>query len=152
MTRDATAPRQSRLRRTIGWLLAPVYWGITAGHALLSLRGLQLLFLLGMAAIATAGWVRPPISNDIRTWQLPLLSATAQGIDATAVLYGSRAVVWLSPGVLLLVLIAAGVGVAVFRPRRYATAMGLLLAGAIACVGDDRLQPPRVGRAIGSTA
>ena len=129
---DAAADER-RTGRRFGRLLAPVRWGIAIGQVVLSRRGLQILFLLGMAVIVTAGWLRPPISNDIRTWQLPLLSATAQGIDATTILYGPRTLVWLSPGVLLLAVIVGGLMVCLLQPRRYAAALGVLLAATIAC-------------------
>ena len=88
-----------------------------------------------MAIVATAGWLRPPLSNDIRTLHIPLLSATAQGLDASAVLYGPRELIWLSPGLVLLAIILAGIVVVLRRPSRFPSAVGALLAGTITCVG-----------------
>jgi hypothetical protein len=99
----------------------------------LSLRGLGILFfVLAGALTAGAGWLRPPLSSDIRGFELPLAGGASAAASPEEVLYGPRRLLLASPGILLLALTALGVLVVLWRPRLLGLASGLLLWGGLA--------------------
>ncbi len=111
---------------------------------LLSRRGLCLGFLAVMALLTNMGWLRPPLSDDIRNFHLPLLGCAAQGLTASAVLYRPRAFICLSPGALMLVLIAVGAIVVWRKPERFQVAAGLLLCGVLGCLASIVFNHPEL--------
>lgn len=99
----------------------------------LSRRGLQIVFLM-MAIFLTAtraGWLRPPLSPDIRSIHIPLGIWKSETNSPEEILQGPRRVTLDSAGGLLLTLIASGTLVVLWRPQRFGTVAGLLLCGAI---------------------
>jgi tetratricopeptide (TPR) repeat protein len=107
---------------------------VLAGAQLtLSRRGLHVVFLM-MAIFLTAtraGWLRPPLSPDIRSIHMPLGIWKSETNSPEEILQGPRRVTLDSAGGLLLTLIASGTLVVLWRPQRFGTVAGLLLCGAI---------------------
>jgi hypothetical protein len=122
------------LLRAIVWVLAQVF----------SYRGLCLCFLALMAWLTLSGWLRPPLSNDISAFRLPLLANRPYDPTPAAQLYGPRAFVALSPGVVVLALLVVGAVVAVRRPERFNVAAGLLLCGLLGCVAAVLVNHPEL--------
>ncbi len=134
----------ARSRLPVRLLLVPleiISWVLTR---ILSRRGLCLCFLGVMAGLACAGWLRPPLSSDIRGIHIPLRGTPAQGPTPDELLYGSRAFVWSSPGVIMLVLVAVGGGVALLAPRRFWLAAGFIVCGALGCVASVAFNHPEL--------
>jgi len=105
-------------------------WWAALVAAPLSARGLALGFL-GLAAFLTvSGWLRPPLSTDLRS-QAISLGWWSGGQDET-LLHGARPVVPDSIGVALLGVIALLTVVVLARPQRLGLAAGGLLAVALA--------------------
>lgn len=98
---------------------------------LCSQRGLALLFLSVAAFLTLSGWVRPPLSSDIRGPYLAL--GLWPGTSETDVLLsGPRPWRLDSIGVGLLATIVLAALVVLFRPHHLGHAAGLLLAAALA--------------------
>jgi len=97
-----------------------------------------------MGGLACAGWLRPPLSDDIRGIHIPLRGTPEQGPAPNELLYGSRAFVWSSPGVIMLGLVAVGGVVALLAPRRFWVAAGLLVCGALGCVASAAFNHPEL--------
>jgi hypothetical protein len=134
----------SWIRRPAGavlGVLGVVVWGLTR---LFSYRGLCLCFLALMAWLASGGWLRPPLSDDIRTFHLPLRGAGQHTPSPAAMLYGPRELVAASPGFVLWAAVAVGVLVALRRPNRFALAAGLLVCVVLGCVATVALNHPEL--------
>ena len=100
---------------------------------LLSPRGVGLLFLALFAWLAVSHWLRPPLSNDIGGFQLPLWESGSPDYDSHEILYGTRRLLLLSPGMVIATLTVIGAVLVWTRPDRMGIAAGMLLAGIIGC-------------------
>src|SRR5262249_22674289 len=107
-------------------------WVAALADAVVSRRGLAVLFLAGAAALATAGWLRPPLSPGIRGVHLPLGVGNEGKPTPESILAGPRRVVPTSAGVILLALIGAGLVVVLRRPDRLGVVAGVLLCASVA--------------------
>jgi tetratricopeptide (TPR) repeat protein len=96
----------------------------------LSLRGLGLLFLGLAFALTRGGWLRPPLSRDLRCYHVPLLGE-GPSRPAETLLQLPYRFQPVSVGTLLFALLALGVALVLWRPRWLGLAAGLLLAGAV---------------------
>jgi hypothetical protein len=99
---------------------------------LVSPRGLVAVFLAGAAVLATAGWLRPPLSPDIRGVYLPLGIWKCEGATVESILVGPRRPTPDSAGCVLLSLVAAGAVLVLWKPERLGVVAGVLMATAIA--------------------
>lgn len=122
------------LLERLTWVLAHVF----------SFRGLCLIFLALMAWLTIGGWLRPPLSDDIRAFQLPLLANRSYDPSPAAQLYGPRPFVAVSPGVLLLAMIVVGVLIALRRRDRFAVAAGLLVCGVLGSLASVLFNHPEL--------
>ncbi len=122
-TGPAPAPTSALRRLALAAVCRPA-------ELVVSTRGLVVLFFLVAGLIATAGWLRPALSPDLGLLHLPLRWGSG-GPSPEELLYGPRRPRVASLGGLLLVLIALAAALALLRPRRFGTAAGLLLAGAL---------------------
>src|SRR5438128_268440 len=87
-------------------LLRRLLQGIgTVVERIVSRRGLALLFLAGAAVLALAGWLRPPLSPDLRSIHLPLGIWPGAGPAPEDVLDGPRRIPPDSAGGLALALL-----------------------------------------------
>jgi hypothetical protein len=111
--------------RTITWVT----------ELFLSRRGMSLCFLGAAALFAASGWLRPPLSPDIRGLHMPLNIIPGAGASADEVLVGSRHLRFDSIGALLLSMIAFSALATLWRPKSLSLWAGLLLATSIACTG-----------------
>jgi hypothetical protein len=127
---DATCQQSgpSRRRAALARLQARL---LRAIEGLTSSRALAVAFFLLAAIFTLVGWLRPPLSLDLRGIDLPLLPATAGAPSAEETLARPRGFFLSSPGTLLLVLIAAAAVAVLWRPRWLGLAAGLLLGGAL---------------------
>ena len=121
----SAADRAGLLPRAGARLAALLEWPLSA-------RGLAVLFFLAAAGLVSACWLRPPLSPDLNAFHLPLGLTAAGAPPAEAILFGPRRILLLSPGAVLLTLIAVGAVVVLWRPRRLGAAAGVLLCGAVA--------------------
>jgi tetratricopeptide (TPR) repeat protein len=95
-----------------------------------SRRGLTVLFFLVAAGLATASWLRPPLSPDLAGTQVPL--GLWETNSAQDLLTGPRRPAADSIGVVLLALVVTGMAIVLWRPARLGRVAGLLLAASIA--------------------
>jgi hypothetical protein len=99
-------------------------------------RGLMLLFLLAAAVLARAGWLRPPLSPDIRSYHipigLPLDLGTASAPSPDEIYRGPYHIVPVSVGLVLLGFLAVATLVVLIRPSLFGLVVGLLLTLTIA--------------------
>jgi tetratricopeptide (TPR) repeat protein len=95
-------------------------------------RGLAVLFLLIAGYIATLGWIRPPMSSDLRGFQIPLGPWKTVSLDESKLLLPGRPVRWDSIGLVILAFIALALVFVWRRSSRLPIAGGVLLAAAIA--------------------
>lgn len=128
MTQRTTSPHRrgfrARLAAALGWPFVALSAGL---EILIGGRGLRLLFLIGAAVLAVSGWVRPPLSPDIRGVYLPLGVLGDNISSAEAFLRSSRSFVPLSVGSVALVVILLGTLVVAWRPRYFRPVAGLVL-------------------------
>jgi tetratricopeptide (TPR) repeat protein len=98
----------------------------------ISRRGLPICFMAVSALFVLGGWVRPPLSTDIRAISLPL--GVVPGITPTAeqLLESPRHYYWHSAGALMFLVIALGTITLLIWPKRLGTVAGLVLAFTIA--------------------
>mgnify|MGYP001827469088 CR=1 FL=1 len=101
-------------------------WVALTMRSCLSQRGLICFVCLAAAFLATrAPWIRPPLSADLRGWEIPLSITDYE--DATAVIDGVRSIHLASPGVVLLVVLVPATILALHDPRHAGLLGGLLL-------------------------
>ena len=124
-TKEDAGPIGRKVRRSLAVVSAGTEF-------LISRRGLQILFMIGGMVLAVAGWLRPPLSPDIRAIYIPLGLCNTAGSAPEEILYGPRRLGLDRLGVLLLGLLGAGLGVALWRPQRFDTVLGAVLCAAIA--------------------
>ncbi|MBV9122375.1 MAG: hypothetical protein JO112_03305, partial [Planctomycetes bacterium] len=91
-----------------------------AAEVVVSRRGLGVLFLLGALVLTLGGWLRPPLSTDIRSLYIPLGICRAGQPTAQEMLQEPRRIPADSGGVLLLALLAGGLLAVLWRPRWFA--------------------------------
>ncbi|MFH0983215.1 MAG: hypothetical protein V2A79_16975 [Planctomycetota bacterium] len=102
------------------------------GDRLVSPRGLGLAFLAVTALSAVSGWIRPPISGDIRGLYIPLFGDSDAGVPGDH-LYGLRRFVPLSVGTILLSACGVGAVLVVLKPSRVRVSAGLVLCALLVC-------------------
>ena len=102
---------------------------------LASARMQCLAFFIVMMAVALGGWIRPPLSSDIRAWHLPLFQTVSTEAAANAIVYGPRKVYPL--GIATVVVTALGIGLVLTlrRPRRFGIACAGVLAVTVLVLG-----------------
>lgn len=106
-------------------------WLALAIRHCLSRRGLIAFACLAAVFLSTrAPWVRPPLSADLRGWEIPLSVTDYQ--SATATIEGARSVHLCSPGVVLLVVLVPTAILALHDPRHAGLLGGWLLVAAFA--------------------
>jgi hypothetical protein len=135
-------PGRSGLRaRAAGLLRLAGKGGCAALELPLSRRGLALVFLAVALGLTLASWVRPPLSSDLRSLHVPLGFWENEPAPPEEILQGRR--LWPdSVGLWLTVLILAGVGLLLWRPRLLGTVAGLVLCGALAANAAVALNHP----------
>jgi hypothetical protein len=121
---DSESRQPSLLHRTIRLAALPL-------EALVSRRGLPVVFLLLAALLVRSGWLRPPLSPDLRALHLSLGLVPSAAVDPDALLHGARPIPVDSAGVLLLAILGIGLVFVLVRPRNMSMVAGLLLAGGI---------------------
>lgn len=142
MTRPFAVPAWLRGLAAAGLgLLGWVAWGL---GRLVSQRGMRLCFLALAAWLAFGGWLRPPVSDDIGTFRLPLLANHSYDPTPAAQLYEPRVFVPLSPGMVLLATLVVGVLIAVRKPDRFGAAAGLLVCTVLGCLASVLLNHPEL--------
>src|SRR4029079_17118819 len=94
-------------------------------------RALALWFLVGAALFCAGAWLRPPLSPDIRGFQLPL-GIIPQEVSADHILPQPREFQLDSVGVVCLGIVLIGVVLVMIRPRWTSLVAGALLAASIA--------------------
>jgi len=94
-------------------------------------RALALWFLVGAALFCAGAWLRPPLSPDIRGFQLPV-SIIPQEVSADHILPKPREFQLDSVGVVCLGIVLIGVILVMIRPRWTGLVAGVLLAASIA--------------------
>lgn len=103
-------------------------WICRCGTAVLSNRGLAVMVLAGCAALASGPWLRPPISRDFRGMHIPWGEITSPTFIPEVANQSPRPWRVNSIATPLLLAIAGGIAVVVFRPRWTGNVFGLLLA------------------------
>jgi hypothetical protein len=125
--------RRGLLSGLVTWPMRVLAWGMDRAFGR---RGLPALFFLLAVIVATAYWVRPPISSDIRSVHLSLglLSPKEQGPEQ--LLRGPRRIPEDIPldsaGGLALACIGGGLLLVLIAPRLLGFAAGVLLCAAVA--------------------
>src|SRR5262249_49195506 len=117
------------LRRTFSWIAllpgrlvtgsARLFAALLAviSELMMSRRGLALLFRGVAAVLATAGWLRPPLSSDLRSFHVPLGAWEGDECNPAQLLDGPRRPIPLSAGGPVLGLILIGVLLVLWRPQ-----------------------------------
>src|SRR5437868_4022231 len=100
-------------------------------EGMLSRRGLASAFLLGATTLVMGGWLRPPLSADIRGVSIPL-GIGKKTLAAEEILQGPERLPADSAGLLLLAVIAAGTALVLWHPQALGLVAGLLLCSALA--------------------
>ncbi|MBY0525819.1 MAG: hypothetical protein K2R98_20670 [Gemmataceae bacterium] len=111
-------------------------------HQAISQRALPLVFLAGATFLATACWLRPALSPDVRSYHIPLAIWSTTSPEPEEILIGPRRLVFDSIGVLLLALVAAGAVAILWRPVHVETVAGVLLCSALATNAAAALNHP----------
>lgn len=144
----------------------PLLIAAFVAERLVSRRGLILGFFLAAAWLATAAWLRPPLSRDIHGLNLPLsawpggitseqvLNPSVYGKDRDAtkdrrvtadeILNGPHQILVDSIGALLLAIIVVGGATALLRPRCFGVAAGFLLSASLCANAAVVLNHPRL--------
>jgi tetratricopeptide (TPR) repeat protein len=123
----------SRLSDRVVWLVGlPFRLLSDAFDLVLSPRGLALTFLLVSALLVSAGWYRPPLSPNVRSYHIPLGLWKNLEPPPDLIVRGPRQISVDSIGVLLTVLIVAVGVVLLWRPRYVGAVAGILLAACLA--------------------
>lgn len=119
------------------WLSLPV----ALLEAAVGRRGLAFLFIIACAVFSLGGWLRPPLSADLRAIHLPLLGS-ADASTAMQLLYGPRRFIPLSIGSVLLVVCVVGAAAVAHRPRRLGAVAAVVLLVAVAMNGAAAVNQP----------
>jgi hypothetical protein len=118
----AAAPRTA-LARLHALLNAVLEWPVSP-------RGLAVLFLLLFAGLSVSSWLRPPLSPDLSGANLPVRLGV--GVPPPEdVLFAPRRPAPATLGGALLLLVAAGLALVLWRPRRVGLVAGVLLCAAL---------------------
>jgi hypothetical protein len=140
---DAPAPETSAPGGSAAWFLwLPLRVLSAALNAILSQRGLALLFLLAAAGLVLASGLRPPLSQDISSLRLPIGVIADDKTDPETLLRGSGPTGLDCAGIILLAVIATGTVVVLWRPRWMSIAAGLLTCSAVAVYAAVILNHP----------
>jgi tetratricopeptide (TPR) repeat protein len=121
--------RIDRLRRRADRFVARVF---AVAEGARSPRALALAFMALAGVLASSTWLRPAFSPDIKGCQLPLRLGPSPDCHPEELLYGPRPSTLLSPGGIVLAVIAAAAIAVAYRPEWFPTAAGSILACAIA--------------------
>jgi len=137
---DEQLSHSSRPRR-LPW---PARLACAPLEALFSNRGLGLLVLLMAALLVYGGWLRPPLSPDVRTLYVPLGAWKVDNAPKPEeLLMEPKGVPPDSLGLLLFGLLALGALVVLWEPKWTGAVCGLLLA-AVLCGNLVLLNHPRL--------
>jgi tetratricopeptide (TPR) repeat protein len=93
-----------------------------------SKRGMPLCFLVGAALLVCGGWVRPPMSADIRAPYLPLGIVRSITPPADVVLAEPRHFYWHSAGAFMFAVVGFGALLTLVWPRTFGLVAGIILA------------------------
>jgi tetratricopeptide (TPR) repeat protein len=131
---DVTGGRQQSGRGGLAAWLFQLPFRIVgaAADALLSRRGLAVLFVSTAAGLTLASGVRPPLSQDINSLHLPIGVPGSRTAEPDSLLHGSTPVEPDCGAVLLLALIVPAAVLVLWRPGLTAVAAGLLTSASIA--------------------
>ncbi len=136
---DSTKPPQAlRVPRVS---LAPL---VAISEAIVSRRGLAILFFGLFGLLIFSGWLRPPLSGDISSLRVPLWILRERGLSPESISQGDRAVPWDSGGVGLLIIAGVGCVAALWRPQCLPLFAGALLAGTIVVNSTAAIGHPAV--------
>jgi hypothetical protein len=108
----------------------------------MSRRSLALVFMMLAAVLTTVGWLRPPLSPDVRGYQIPLAILHTDQPAPETIFYESRRVAPLSAGGVVLAVVVVGTVVVLAQPRRLGRVAGLLLCVAIGANAEVVLNHP----------
>lgn len=110
------------------WLVCSAFsFAIAAIESVFSNRGLALVgLLLALVITLCTGWLRPPLSRDLGSFELSLVSCTSK----TPLQTGPRFRLD-SPGALMFVVLCAGFMATAHASQRTALAGGLVLSGGL---------------------
>lgn len=114
---------------------------ITMGQLILSRRGFSLGFLGLCAVLATSGWVRPPLSHDLKGLHVSL-GLLQHGSMLDQVTGDTRRIPADSIGVIFLVVIAAAAVVVALKPKSLGLTAGLLMCLTIVANAAVALNSP----------
>src|SRR3979411_2302448 len=88
VTERTASGTTGRLQAWVARMLRLPFECLAAGAEVpVSRRGVPLLFLAFAVVLATAGWLRPPLSPDIRGIHLPLRIETTEGTTPEGLLH-----------------------------------------------------------------
>lgn len=111
-------------------------------EAVVSRRALCAIYLLVAAACATAGWLQPPLSRNIRSVHIPIGIIAHEDYPPEVILHGPRRIPLDSSGMVMVVAIVAGAVVVVLRPNRLGVVAGILLCLSIGLSAATALNHP----------
>lgn len=112
------------------------------GEAALTPRGMSAGFFLIALVLATSGWLRPPLSHDIRSVYLSLGLVDSASQSPAEMLYGTRRVPIDSAGVAVVVLIAVAAALVFRKPARFAGFAGVLLCASLGATAATIVNHP----------
>jgi tetratricopeptide (TPR) repeat protein len=132
---------QTSFNRLRPWMVGSWLSLLTA--KLLSSRGLICLSCLATAYLATqAPWLRPPLSRDLRGWEIPLSETTSD--ERAHAVFEAKSVRYESPGALILLTLIPTAVMALRDPRCAGLLGGTLLCTAAASHAMAYAQNPRL--------
>jgi hypothetical protein len=130
---SANSPRAySRVFKILGF---PVWLVLQSITAVLSFAVKpQVLFTLALLICVYPGtccWLRPPLSEDISAFSLPILGHT--DFDPVSFVQGDRPFIWLSIGMVLAVTVALGLMICLFWKKLTPLIAGVCFAVLLGC-------------------
>jgi hypothetical protein len=112
-------------------------------RVLFSQRGLAVWFLVGAALFCAGPWLRPPLSPDIRGFQLPL-GMIPQEVSADHILPKPREFQLDSVGMICLAVVLVGGVLTMINPRWLGVVAGALLGISIAANATAMFNHPKL--------
>jgi hypothetical protein len=150
--------RTSFFGRTLRWpsLLSPLLSlvrislaaVVTLLEALVSRRGIAILFFSLAGLLTVCGWLRPPLSPDTSSLYISLGLLPSQGASPETMLHGAAKLPWDSAGIVLLVVIVLGAAAALVRPKRLAVVAGVMLVAGMVANAAAAFQHPALIEAL----